>query len=309
MAEEENKEKDAVEKSKKKPVKKKKRRLKISNKGLAVLTGGVILISGGIFKLVHYKNYERPLDIDSSISNLVNNDSSNTILDNTDEQLLAEMNFLDGATSVYTKLNSIELEKYDKSLPRIPVISIEENHIDKLLVKYHKLLKGDIKTPSKNSIEFYNVVNELLSYKESLTEQRFIDGIESINKFSNIVVNSNIYDTLSEDLNYQSVSTNLFDLDVNDLEIHYITGANIDFSLKTSYFCDLQYFADELRELNELKVKYLNGEMTNIGKLIQKENKVIKFIKTCIYSDYIIKNGVISQYEGHLDIKKKVNAK
>lgn len=288
---------------------KKKKRLRISNRGLAVLTGGIILITGGVFKLVHYKNYEVPLDIDSSITNLVNNDSSKTISNNTNEQLLMEMNFLDGATSVYTKLNSIDLEKYDKGLTRIPVTSIEEDHIDKLLVKYNKLLKGDIKTPSKNSIEFYNVVNELLSYKEALTEQRFVDGIESINEFANIVVNANVFDTLDEDLDYQSVSTNLYDFDADGLEIHYITDSNIDFYLKTSYFCDLQYFADELRELNELKVKYLNGEMTNIKKLIEKENKVIRFIKTCIYSDYSIKNGVISQYEGHLDIKKKINVK
>lgn len=289
--------------------KKKKRKLKLTKKGLAVLTGGIILISGSVFKLVHYKNYEIPLDIDSSISNLINNDTTSTILDNTSEELIEKMNFLDGATSIYTKLNSLDLDSYDMKLERIPITSIEENYIDKLIVKYNKLKNEDIKTPSKNSIEFYNVVNELLSYKEMLTEQSYIDGIDSINEFANIVINSNIYDTLSDDLNYEFVSTNIFDFDSNKLKIRYVTDSNIVFEIKTSYFCDLQYFAKDLRELNELKIKYLNGEISNINKLIKKENEVIKFIKTCIYSDYSIKNGKISQYEGHIEIKRKVNVK
>lgn len=294
----------------KKTEQKKKSTFCITKKGLIVLTGGVILTTTGIgFKISHYANYETPLDIASSISSLVLHDTTTTIYDHCEETLVAEVDFLDGATSVYTKLNSIDLEKYDKGLPRINIDVIYENEIDKLIDKYKKLKKGDIKTPSNDSIEFYNVVNELLSYKDALTEQRYIDGIESINKFANIVINANIYDTLSTSMNYESVSTNLIDIDAKELEIHYITDTNIDFVLRTSYFCDLQYLAKDLRELNELKLQYENGNMTDIKKLIKKENEVIKFIKTCIYSDYSIKDEKISQYEGHLDVKKKVNIK
>ena len=289
------------------PVKHRKRHL--SKKGIAVLAGGFILITGGIFKINHHRNYETPLELDSSVSYLITHDDTVTILGYSSSDLVKEIDFLDCASSVYTKLHSIDLDIYDMGLDRISIDEMDEKYIDDLIKKYTRLKRGDLKTPSPEAIEFYNVVNELISYREALTEERFIKGIDTINIFSDIVFNSTIKDTLHEEMDYFSISSNLTDSTSKDLEIHYITPSNMDFKLEVSYFCDLEYFKDSLNKLNTMKDNYYNGTNTNIKSIIKQEYNTIQFIKTCIYNEYKINNGVISQYENHNEVKQKVKVK
>lgn len=290
-----------------KPVKHRKRHL--SKKGIAVLAGGFILITGGLFKLNHHKNYETPLEIDSSISYLVTHDDTVTIISYAPSDLVDEIDFLDCASSVYGKLHSIDLDSYDMGLDRVSIDTMDETRVDYLIERYTRLKRGDLKTPSPEAIEFYNVVNELISYREALTEERFINGVDSINTFSNIVFNSTIRDTLSDDMDYFSISSNLTDYTASDLDIHYVTASNMDFPLEVSYFCDLEYFKDSLNKLNLLKSDYTNGVKGDIKDIIKQEYKTIQFIKTCIFNDYKISNGVISQYDNHSEVKQKVKVK
>ena len=277
-----------------------------------ILTGAAIIGSIiGIVELKKYYDYATTPDIDDSISNIFNAKSDVTVFDNVVSQDgIIELDKLDISASEYSKIVSLDIDKYYTEDLNEQEVILDKDEIQKLINRYNELKQVvDYKTPSQETNEFYYVVSQLESYKNIFDKQIYLNGVKLINATAVDFIKSLIVDAQNLPINdISKIEVSAFYTENKDMLIKYTDLASGKvYYLEPYKYSLLNKLINSLIELNELNDKYLTGELKNIVKLSNKEDETLNYLKACMLCSYTINDGVIYQNEKRNELVKKID--
>ncbi len=288
--------------------------------GLGLVCVSVVGITKGIefFTDIHYRDYD-----DKSTKSFVemideNKDETNfdELIKIANEQqqldendgLLERIDRLEKQINLTKSLTNLNLDVYNKNLNSCDISKYSLEDINLLIDKFYKMKDSvDLKTPNKETREFYEIVSILTTYSNNLDHKVQLSALDDINKIADLLIKAKIMQELDlTDDEYANVTTNTENYK-NKIVVTYkqpITGKV--YELKVSYFTLMDRLMDAINDLKNLLVVKKNdlGDDVpiNYQKVLEKEEEIVNIIKNIFESEFTIESGKVSQ----LDTKKLV---
>lgn len=278
-----------------------------SKKGMiisAISLGTIVLISAGVstYKYLAYKKC--PNLSSKSLSDTLLENEANTCFDELIEieeynEYVENVNNLEYSLDLKEELIGLNLDKYNEGLNLVDVSYLSLEDVQNLIEDFNNDKKRvDLDTPSEETLTFEYTVSSLTSYKYQLIENTYIDNVDSINKYTDLLIKSLVVDSLGwSSIDVSAMETNLLDLNTKTIKVTYTSELGKEYEIIIPKDNSIYYLVKDVRELNKLI------ESNESKKFHAIYESIINRLKLVQKFDYECKNGVMKQ-EGNNLTKK-----
>lgn len=222
--------------------------------------------------------------------------------------LISEVATIETRINLQNKLSKLDLEKYNKNLNICDVSSLNETDVELLIEQFEQYKDVvDLKTPNKETNQFYKIVSMLTSYENNLNTCNEQEVFLILNTYSNLIINLEIYNSLNLPIDsINNTSNNLLSSPTDEfITLYKDSNTGKEYTISTSHFNSMNKLVSCVRELSKLiDSNKLNDDGSIKSEyreeITTKEKQVINEIKNVLMFNYKIEEGVIHQEGNNL---------
>lgn len=256
----------------------------------------------------YFTAYNYNASVDASLQEIVSAKAETTILDEllaTEEYAEASKTLanIESSTILVQELEDLNLDQYNEDLTAKEMnteLSVED--VKELMETFEKQKeKVDLKTPTKETKEFYETVATLTAQRDGLKEALETPSVASVNKYTEALIKAIVIDSL--ELSQDETANIVVLLNDKGALVTYtdpVSGKKYPMDVQT-LFNNLKPLIDDVKELNAYND---GGKKDNDGSVVtltdEELNKRIRDIMNRIkivleVGGYNIEDGTIKQ--------------
>ena len=263
---------------------------------------GVVILYGSFFFGYKYQPDMSSKTLDQTVASYASESVVDDVLglDSLKESTVT-MNNIETYLELSDTMEGLKLSKYNTGLNAVDVSNMTLEDVQLLIKEFNELRdKVDLKTPTRETQRFYEVVGLLSSYESTMNATFIRENIDDINAYTEGVIKGITIDSLGVDfVTIDHLYTNLTDTD-KQFKVTYIDPTSGKrFDLNIGWLTNLNTLVDDVKELNG-KIHPVPDSKGNVKEYSDEEieslaKKVINDLKIAQAYGYTAQNGKIKQ--------------